>query len=88
MACSLTALAFTPMGPRLITYNDTGSLEHLKPKPEQPKEEQQPKPEAASGEPAQPAAEAAAPPAAPVADAAAAPIDSANGVEEPAAPAA
>jgi probable phosphoglycerate mutase len=97
--CSLTALAFTPMGPRLITYNDTGSLEHLKPKPEQPKEEQQPKPEAASGEPAQPAsvaAEAAAPPVvadtalqpeAPAVDATAAPSVPSNGVEEPAAPA-
>jgi probable phosphomutase (TIGR03848 family) len=96
--CSLTAIAFTPMGPRLVTYNDTGSLDHLKPKPEQPKEEQQPKPEAASGSPAQPAAataegvappvaaEAAPQPEAPVV-AAAAPIDPANGVEEPAAPA-
>lgn len=32
--CSLTAFAFTRMGPRLVAYNDTGSLEHLKPKPE------------------------------------------------------
>ncbi len=39
--CSLTAIAFTRMGPRLVAYNDTGSLEHLKPKPEQPAEEQQ-----------------------------------------------
>lgn len=31
---SVTALAFQPMGPRLLAYNDTGSLEHLKPKPE------------------------------------------------------
>jgi probable phosphoglycerate mutase len=27
------------MGPRLLAYNDTGSLEHLKPKPEEPKSE-------------------------------------------------
>ncbi len=32
--CSVSALAFTPMGPRLLAYNDTGSLDHLKPKPE------------------------------------------------------
>lgn len=35
--CSLTAFRFTPMGPRLLAYNDTGSLEHLRPKPEEPK---------------------------------------------------
>lgn len=34
--CSLSALEFGRMGPRLVTYNDTGSLEHLKPKPEAP----------------------------------------------------
>lgn len=38
--CSLTAIAFTKMGPRLMAYNDTGALEHLKPKPEQPEAEQ------------------------------------------------
>ncbi|MCS6840663.1 MAG: MSMEG_4193 family putative phosphomutase [Roseiflexus sp.] len=32
--CSVTAIRFTRMGPRLLAYNDTGSLEHLKPKPE------------------------------------------------------
>ncbi|MFV9506216.1 MAG: MSMEG_4193 family putative phosphomutase [Oscillochloridaceae bacterium umkhey_bin13] len=32
--CSLTALAFEPMGPRLLALNDTGSLEHLRPRPE------------------------------------------------------
>src|SRR5206468_11896489 len=37
--CSVTALAFTRMGPRLLVYNDTGSLEHLKPKHEEPKQE-------------------------------------------------
>lgn len=31
---SLTALAFERMGPRLVAFNDTGSLEHLRPKPE------------------------------------------------------
>lgn len=34
--CSLTAVGFTPMGPRMLAYNDTGSLEHLRPKPEPP----------------------------------------------------
>lgn len=33
--CSLTAIAFTQMGPRLLAYNDTGSLEHLLPPPRQ-----------------------------------------------------
>ncbi len=35
---SLTALAFAQMGPRLLAFNDTGSLAHLRPKqePEQP----------------------------------------------------
>jgi probable phosphomutase (TIGR03848 family) len=79
--CSVTALAFTPMGPRLLTYNDTGSLEHLKPRPEEPKQEQ-----AQSSDQA--------PAAAPSSDAAAAEADIAapdtvvapsNGVEEPAA---
>lgn len=32
--CSLNALAFERMGPRLMALNDTGSLEHLRPKPE------------------------------------------------------
>ncbi len=36
--CSLTAIAFERMGPRLLAFNDTGSLEHLRPKPEQPAE--------------------------------------------------
>jgi probable phosphoglycerate mutase len=52
--CSLTAVAFTPMGPRLLAYNDVGSLEHLKPKPEEPKPEAQGQP--AEGAPAQAAA--------------------------------
>jgi len=42
--CSVSAIFFTPMGPRLLAYNDTGSLEHLKPKPEQPKQETQTQP--------------------------------------------
>lgn len=42
MPCSLTALYFTRMGPRLLAFNDTGALEHLKPKPEQPAEAEQP----------------------------------------------
>jgi probable phosphoglycerate mutase len=37
--CSLTALAFERMGPRLMAFNDTGSLEHLRPRPEPPAEE-------------------------------------------------
>lgn len=36
--CSLTALSFERMGPRLLAFNDTGSLEHLRPKPEPPAE--------------------------------------------------
>jgi len=31
--CSLSAIAFEPMGPRLLAYNETGSLAHLRPKP-------------------------------------------------------
>src|SRR5262245_25942501 len=74
--CSVTALAFTPMGPRLLTYNDTGSLEHLKPKPEEPKQEQSGTPTADA---AAPAAEvpAVTPPAEPA-------TPPSNGVEEPA----
>jgi len=34
--CSVSAVFFTRMGPRLLAYNDTGSLEHLKPRPAQP----------------------------------------------------
>ncbi|PDV98892.1 MSMEG_4193 family putative phosphomutase [Candidatus Chloroploca asiatica] len=36
--CSLNAIAFEPMGPRLLALNDTGSLEHLRPKPVPPPE--------------------------------------------------
>lgn len=42
--CSVSAIFFTPMGPRLLAYNDTGSLDHLKPKPEQPKQDAQAQP--------------------------------------------
>ncbi len=42
--CSLSAIAFEPMGPRLLAYNDTGSLDHLRSKPSSPS----PTPEAAS----------------------------------------
>lgn len=57
--CSVTALAFTKMGPRLVTYNDMGSLEHLKPKPEEAKADEQPAGDAKpAGAEVQPAAEA------------------------------
>lgn len=36
---SVTALAFERMGPRLVAFNDTGSLEHLRPKRETPPSE-------------------------------------------------
>lgn len=75
--CSVSALLFTRMGPRLLAYNDTGSLEHLKPKPEEPKAAaEQPQPEAAE-QPLGPAADA-------TPTAAAAP-EAGNGVETPAA---
>jgi probable phosphomutase (TIGR03848 family) len=32
--CSLTAIGFERMGPRVLTLNDTGSIEHLRPQPE------------------------------------------------------
>lgn len=34
--CSLSAIQFERMGPRLLALNDTGSLEHLRPRPEEP----------------------------------------------------
>ena len=40
--CSVTALMFTRMGPRLLVLNELGSLAHLKPKPEEPAENQAP----------------------------------------------
>jgi probable phosphoglycerate mutase len=66
--CSVSALFFTRMGPRLLAYNDTGSLEHLKPKPEQPPSEASTEvpAEAANAAPAEIAA-AASPPAEPAA---------------------
>jgi probable phosphomutase (TIGR03848 family) len=51
--CSVTAFAFTKMGPRMLAYNDTGSLEHLKPKPEEQPAAPEQAPEQA-GEAAQP----------------------------------
>jgi probable phosphoglycerate mutase len=33
---SVTAISFSPMGPRMLAYNYTGSLDYLKPKPEEP----------------------------------------------------
>ena len=39
--CSVTALRFTPAGPRLLAFNDVGSISHLKPKPEEPAAENQ-----------------------------------------------
>ncbi|HNP85797.1 MAG TPA: MSMEG_4193 family putative phosphomutase [Kouleothrix sp.] len=59
MPCALTAIRFTKMGPRLLAYNDVGTLEYLKPKPEEP-----PKTEVAPAEAeaaAQPVPEDAAP---------------------------
>jgi probable phosphoglycerate mutase len=37
--CSVTALHFTRMGPRLLAFNEQGALEHLRPKPEPKPEE-------------------------------------------------
>lgn len=45
---SLTALAFERMGPRLVAFNDTGSLEHLRPKREADQQEQVPATEASN----------------------------------------
>jgi probable phosphomutase (TIGR03848 family) len=96
--CSLTAVAFTPMGPRLLTYNDVGSLEHLKPKVEEPKPEAQQQPAAEGATPqvaatAQPgaaeipAAEGATPQIATAEQPGAAETAPPNGVEAPAGPA-
>jgi hypothetical protein len=82
----------TPMGPRLLAYNDTGSLEHLKPKPEQPQQEahEQTKDQAAPADAGvatvAPAAES--PPSEPTLEPAAseAPAGPTNGVEELVAP--
>ncbi|HWQ12176.1 MAG TPA: MSMEG_4193 family putative phosphomutase [Roseiflexaceae bacterium] len=85
--CSVTAIAFTRMGPRLLAYNDTGSLDHLRPKPEEPAAPGQAQPAAAAPEasgtpqpePAEALAEAAPAPA---------PAESTpgNGVEQSAVP--
>lgn len=53
--CSLTAFGFTRMGPRLLAYNETGSLQHLKPKPEpKPEEQAATNAESAASAPAEP----------------------------------
>lgn len=75
--CSVTALGFTRMGPRLLAYNEMGGLEHLKPKPEEQKEA--PKAEAQEGQPEAPAGAAE-----PVPDAAQSVGSATNGVETPA----
>jgi probable phosphomutase (TIGR03848 family) len=82
--CSVSALLFTRMGPRLLAYNDSGSLEHLKPKPE-------PNPEAAEQPAEVPAVDESVEQAQPIeAPAQAAsveqPLEATNGVEATAAP--
>jgi probable phosphoglycerate mutase len=87
--CSVSAIFFTPMGPRLLAYNDTGSLEHLKPKPAPPSAGiSQPKPEAQEQPQDQAAPAAESPPVEPAHAPAApeAPAVPTNGVEEPVAP--
>jgi hypothetical protein len=54
--CSVTALGFTRMGPRLMAFNEVGSLEHLRPKPEEKKEEPAAQPETSATAEAQPTA--------------------------------
>jgi probable phosphomutase (TIGR03848 family) len=78
--CSLTALAFTRMGPRLLAYNDTGSLEHLKPRPAPPQEAHA---QTDSAAPADAAADATQPPE-PANAETATPDEALNGIEEPA----
>ncbi len=63
MPCALTAIRFTRMGPRLLAYNDTGSIAYLKPKPPEPAPA-----EAATEPTAQPGDAAADLPATPAAD--------------------
>lgn len=55
--CALTAIQFTRMGPRLLAFNDTGSLEYLKPKPEEPPVAESAPPKDAHANGAAPAAE-------------------------------
>jgi probable phosphoglycerate mutase len=38
---SVTVFAFEKMGPRLLAFNDTGSLEHIRPKEEKAEEQQE-----------------------------------------------
>ncbi|RRR76922.1 MAG: MSMEG_4193 family putative phosphomutase [Candidatus Viridilinea halotolerans] len=49
--CALTALAFERMGPRLLTLNDSGNLDHLRPRPEAPASSAAPEPIAGAGGP-------------------------------------
>jgi probable phosphomutase (TIGR03848 family) len=80
--CSVSAVFFTRMGPRLLAYNDTGSLEHLKPKPEEPKAAE-PEPAAVPAQQAVPSGDAAALADAPAAETApvAPEVETTNGVE-------
>lgn len=65
---SVTAISFSSMGPRMVAYNYTGSLEQLKPKPEEPKPaEDQTQPTAESAAESTPVAQEATNGAAPVA---------------------
>jgi probable phosphoglycerate mutase len=64
--CALTAIQFTRMGPRLLAFNDTGSLEYLKPRPEEPPAAEGEQPNNAHANGAAPAAEQ--PPATPAAN--------------------
>jgi probable phosphomutase (TIGR03848 family) len=84
--CSATALLFTRMGPRLLAYNDTGSLEHLRPKPEEPKGEAAAETPAAEAPTDTSAAEPGTVAETAAVETSAAPAATQNGVEEPAAP--
>jgi probable phosphoglycerate mutase len=85
--CSATALLFTRMGPRLLAYNDIGSLEHLRPKPEEPKSEataEAPVAEAPANTSAAAQAAETGTVTGTVAEVPAAPAVTHNGIEEPA----
>ncbi len=53
--CSVTAVGFTKMGPRLMAYNALDNLDYLKPKPPEPPKPEEPAAE--TNEPPPPAAE-------------------------------
>jgi probable phosphoglycerate mutase len=84
--CSATALLFTRMGPRMLAYNDTGSLEHLRPKPEEPKSEAAAETPAVEAPTNTSAAEPGTVAETAAVETSAAPAATQNGVEEPAAP--